>query len=96
MGKLSERENILINNLKIRKKLSTSEAVQLLDISESSVRRLFTYLEKNNKISRVYGGIKLAYSNLDFSYSFEDFESKNVVSKQAIASFAILSYFILQ
>lgn len=91
MSNVSERENILLDILKLRKRLSTAEATQLLNISESSARRLFNNLEKSNKILRVFGGIQLSSgSNLDSTYSYDALEKKNILSKQAIANYASL------
>lgn len=88
MSKFIDRENMLLEILKVRKKLSTVEATQLLNISESSARRLFTDMEKSNKIIRMYGGIQLSSSSgFDPSYSFDVFEKKNVLSKQSIANY---------
>lgn len=89
MSKILDRENILLDILKVQKKLSTAEATQLLNISESSARRLFTDLEKSNKITRVYGGIQLTSSTgFDPTYSYDAFEKRNVLSKQSIANYA--------
>jgi DeoR family fructose operon transcriptional repressor len=88
MNKNADRENTLLDILKVRKKMSTAEATELLNISESSARRLFADLEKGNKIMRIYGGIQLAAGNLDPSYSYDAFEKRNVLSKQSIAVYA--------
>ena len=84
MNKITERENVLLDILKTRTKLSTNEAKKILNISESSTRRIFHNLEEEGKIIRVYGGIKLAKPG-DLNYSFIESESKNLPEKRSIA-----------
>mgnify|MGYP003292872610 CR=1 FL=1 len=49
--------------------LSTRDAVALLEVSESTVRRLFDKMEMDGIVSRVFGGIRLA--NTDNKYQYE-------------------------
>lgn len=49
--------------------LSTRDAVVLLEVSESTVRRLFDKMELDGIVSRVFGGIRLA--NTDNKYQYE-------------------------
>jgi len=88
MNKSLDRENIITNYLEVHGKLSTNDAISMLNISESSTRRLFAEMEKSNKVSRVYGGIKLPTVSLDYVYSFDELETKNSDAKQSIAQFA--------
>ena len=47
---------------------TTRDAVALLDVSESTVRRLFDKMEKDGIVSRVFGGIRLAGSDNKYQY----------------------------
>lgn len=88
MSKLVEREGIILDTLRYKTKLSTLEVVELLDVSESTARRLFTELEQQGKVIRNYGGIKLAQDS-SVDYSFEQLAQENVEEKRNIAAFAV-------
>jgi DeoR/GlpR family transcriptional regulator of sugar metabolism len=87
MSKTDERELAVLELLKSKEKLSTEDVAALLAISNSSVRRLFLALEKNGKVARVYGGIKLV-SNRVAAYSFNELELKYIAEKRSIAKYA--------
>ena len=83
MKKALEREAIILDVLKTREKLSTIEATEMLNVSESSVRRIFSSLENSGQAARVYGGIKLANKN-ELNYSFVESEYKKLNEKRTI------------
>ena len=70
MSKQTQRTETILNILKIRQRLTTIEAMELLDVSESTVRRLFSELEQEQKVIRRYGGIQLA-NKTPGEYSFD-------------------------
>ena len=66
------RRQIIIQSLRTSKKLSIEQAMQALDVSESTVRRLFAQLENEGLVIRTYGGICFNESVLGAeNYSFE-------------------------
>lgn len=86
MKKISERERLLLNALHLRGQVTVAEAVDLLGISEATVRRIFSELEKAGKVIRNYGGIKLPIT-LD-SYSFDRYKKVMEAEKRRIGVLA--------
>lgn len=82
---MDKREQILMNRLKVTGKMELTEAVELLQISESTARRLFSKLEKESQLIRVHGGIRLPGKN-HFEYSFEEVVQFRMKEKNAIAA----------
>ena len=64
------REQALMNRLRIKGRMELTEVVNYLQISESTARRLFSRLETEGKLIRVHGGIQLSGKN-PLEYSFE-------------------------
>ena len=88
MGKQEMREERILEILKRRQQITTTEAMELLNISESTARRLFASLEAQEKVIRKYGGIQLAgHSPMD--YSFDLLMESSQEEKTAIASYAL-------
>jgi DeoR/GlpR family transcriptional regulator of sugar metabolism len=87
MARSDEREVTVLEFLKGKEKLSAEEAAALLDVSESSARRLFHAMEKAGKVARVYGGVQLARS-ASIAYSFADLKNRNLSEKRRIAKHA--------
>jgi len=79
------REQILMNELRMAGKLDLTEAVELLQISESTARRLFSRMEQEGKLIRVHGGVRLPGNTL-LDYSFEQVVKTRVEEKQAIGA----------
>lgn len=77
-------EQELMNQLRMKGKLELAEVVEMLQISESTARRLFTRMEKEGKVIRVHGGIQLPGKN-PTEYSFERLVKNNLKEKEAIA-----------
>lgn len=88
----SQREQNLMNRLRLEGKLELGEVVDFLNISESTARRLFTRLESEGKVIRVHGGIQLP-GNAALEYSFDQVAKSNIEEKNAIAkaAFELLS-----
>jgi len=78
------REQLLMNKLRAADRVGLAEAVKLLQVSESTVRRLFSRLEKEGKVIRVHGGICLREENQQ-EYSFERVVRTRMQEKKAIA-----------
>lgn len=72
MNKAEIREKDIMALLRVSGKVSVAEAMALLDVSESTVRRLFNKLEVDGLAVRTYRGISInAVSGARESYSFE-------------------------
>jgi DeoR/GlpR family transcriptional regulator of sugar metabolism len=72
MNKNGNREAYLLNLLSSVRRISTKEAVELLDVSSATARRLFTDMENSGKIIRNYGGIQIADSAINYSYDYSE------------------------
>ena len=83
-----DREQLLVARLSVVQKLSLSEAVELLQVSESTVRRMFAKLERDGVAIRTHGGIQNAGSAMT-NYSFEYGARTNIDLKTAIAREAV-------
>lgn len=72
MNKAEIREKDIMSLLRVSGKVSVAEAMALLDVSESTVRRLFNKLEAEGLAVRTYRGISInTVSGARESYSFE-------------------------
>ncbi|MBQ4141739.1 MAG: DeoR/GlpR transcriptional regulator [Clostridia bacterium] len=72
MNKAEIREKEIMALLRVSGKVSVAEAMALLDVSESTVRRLFCKLETEGSVIRTYRGISIgAVPGTRESYSFE-------------------------
>lgn len=89
MKKYAKREQILLDALQVNLKITTYEAAQMLGISESSVRRLFSDLEKDEKVTRIYGGIRSVNKSINTAkYSYNDLRDIKSHEKISIAKMA--------
>lgn len=84
MGKVDSNKNMILDLLQRKSCLSTQEVMQILGISESTVRRLFFLLAREGKVVRTYGGIQ-GMVDTDSNYSFEDLENLHLEAKSEIA-----------
>ena len=85
MKKILANEQKLIDHLYINPKMNVAEAVELLNVSEATARRVFSRLEEQGKIIRTYGGVQLI-NDSPFSYMYEQVEKENIVAKTDIAN----------
>lgn len=79
----------LLNQLIIHKKMDLREAMDLIDTSESTVRRMFIKLEKDGKALRTHGGIML-FAGPAIDYSFDavahaQYQEKTEIGEAACA-----------
>lgn len=79
--------NILMARLLIVRTLSLAEAMDLLHVSESTIRRMFAQLERSGVAIRIHGGIRAA-DQAPTAYSFEYGAKMNIDNKIAIAQTA--------
>ena len=78
------REQEILARLSLVQKLTLSEAMELLQISESTARRIFARLEQDGRAIRTHGGLQ-SLTHAIAAYSFEDGEKINIDKKTAIA-----------
>lgn len=84
----TQEYHTLLKELTLKGKLSLKEGMNLLGVSESTVRRLFMKLEDNGKAIRSYGGIQYISSNVSI-YDFSAGAQTNMDKKKAIAKEAV-------
>lgn len=82
-----DREQQLMARLSVVQKLTLSEAMELLDVSESTARRMFAKLEREGVAIRTHGGVQSVGGAMT-GYSFEYGARTNIERKTAIAKFA--------
>ncbi len=89
MGKKNAREAHLLNILHSTGRVTTAEAVELLGVSEATVRRMFTDLERSGRALRDYGGIRPSGSAGDFSFELREkvFQQEKMRIGRLAASF---------
>lgn len=78
------REQELLARLSLVQKLTLGEAMELLNISESTARRLFARLEQGGRAIRTHGGVQCINHTMA-AYSFEYGAKINIEKKTAIA-----------
>lgn len=80
---MQAREKRVLDELQKYHKLTAVQVTKMLEISESSTRRLFIEMENSGKVVRTYGGIHLFLPKVPL-YSFNALEDKNIVEKRQI------------
>ncbi len=87
MKKFEKQTDIISKRLKVVDRITVAEGAELLGITESSVRRIFTKMEKTGSVIRVYGGIaSVLHESNQYDYNVESFS--NIAEKKRIASAA--------
>ena len=77
---------LLMQRLQNDGELSTQSAVDMLNVSTATVRRIFTRLADENKVIRIYGGIRLPDPAQHYEYS--QLEQRMLREKVAIGQYA--------
>ena len=83
----NERQQQLEARLSVVQKLTLGEAMELLDVSESTARRMFAKLERDGIAIRTHGGVQ-SMGGAMTGYSFEYGARTNIERKTAIAKYA--------
>jgi DNA-binding Lrp family transcriptional regulator len=86
--KSTEQNHLLLDTLRVHNKLTIKEISKLLNISESSVRRLVAKMEQEKLVMRSHTGVQLALSAQEWPNLSEVSNIKNAEAKQAIATYA--------
>ena len=87
MSKREEQMGALADRLREEGRLALADASNMLGVSESTVRRLFTNLERDGMAIRVHGGLALPTSGADYSYA--EVENTRLNEKRRIARAAL-------
>ncbi|WP_446898513.1 DeoR/GlpR family DNA-binding transcription regulator [Clostridium sp. LBM24168] len=82
-----QRHRIILNELKKSGIVKVNDLVNILNTSESTIRRDLTYLEKINAVRRIRGGAAVPRGRL-IEPSYGEKEVQNTVQKRKIAEFA--------
>lgn len=88
VAKKNVRENYLSNMLKTTGHITIAEAMEMLNVSEATVRRLFADMERSGLAVRNYGGIRPVSQAVN--YSFERNEHVFSQEKQRIGRMAAM------
>lgn len=87
MSKKDKKRKTILNLLQVFGQISVRQAVEALNASEATVRRLFAEMEADRQLLRFHGGVRqLAES--PSAYSFEQEAVKFAHEKQQIGSIA--------
>lgn len=89
MNKIQKNEAILLQELNEQKVIDIKEAMRLLDVSESTVRRLFANLEQKGVCIRGHGCIRILSNDFTSAYVYESVEYTGVAEKEIIANKAL-------
>lgn len=87
MGKVDSRKNEILKLLSIDESLGVDDLVKQLNVSEATVRRMFSILAEEGKIIRTHGGARLM-SRTAPDYSFYKQSELNITQKEAIGKCA--------
>lgn len=88
MGKIERQLKALESYLAQMPRITLMEAGELLDVSESTVRRLFVRMEEQGQALRVHGGLQ-ALPNQKADYNFSSVETRCLAQKKRIARAAV-------
>lgn len=84
MKKTDQREQLLLESLRKTHTLTLAQAMEQLDVSESTVRRLFIRLENSGAAVRRYGGIQLLHESPAADYLYEQVAGQSAEQKRRI------------
>lgn len=87
MKKWELRRELLLSELKKAGRLSTEEITALLNISESTARRLMIELENDRCLIRCFGGVQAILAPAK-EYSYDETKDQNFEQKLRIGSYA--------
>jgi len=83
MSGVQRRKELILNLLVAEENMKIETLVKELHVSEATVRRTLTDLQREGKVIRTHGGVHL-YKKRSFDYVFEQKFTKNVDEKRAI------------
>ena len=84
-----QRQEMILKLLKEKGSVTTLEISEKLGISESTARRDISYLDKEGRLSKVFGGAALKEQQVTaYEYTFEQKNDFNIDEKKKIARYA--------
>ena len=86
--KQHERQQEILNLLRVRKEVKVAELTQLMDVSEGTIRNDLDYLNNTNQVVRVRGGATLANTYQIANQNFGARARLQAGNKQRIARWA--------
>lgn len=89
MNKTQRNEMILLKELNTEKIIDIKHAMNLLQVSESTVRRLFVNLEQKGVCVRGHGCIRIFDNDITNIYVYERVETTSVAAKEVVADRAL-------
>ena len=88
MKKILAQENVILKELQLSGTVTVKEAMDILSVSEATVRRLFARMEEKSLGLRSHGKISLPDSSLDF-YRYDTSKELYVKEKKNISNLAL-------
>lgn len=82
-----QRHELILQLIKEKGIIKVSDLVEIINTSESTIRRDLNILEEENYIKRVHGGATLVKSKVD-ELSYKEKTSKSIEQKRKIAEYA--------
>lgn len=86
--KVAHNMQHLLHRLDIQNEITTPEAMELLQVSEATARRLFAKMAQNGSAVRTFGGIRLAGKNAE-EYNYDALVDRNRAAKLSLALRAV-------
>lgn len=87
MGKIQHEINTILFQLSKVGRLTVADAMELLDVSDSTARRLFNAIADEGLAARFRGGIRLNTVNIS-EYTYESHQVMHEAEKRALAAAA--------
>ena len=86
-----DRQNLIEHELKLKGSITISECVELLNVSEETVRRDFREMEESGRLTRIYGGAYIQEAD-DKNVPFPLREVLFLKEKEKIAKYAVTHF----
>ena len=84
-----QRHSFILNRINKNESVTVIELVELLNTSESTIRRDLNFLDKEGKLRKVHGGATSCISNLNTNEEINEVkQTLNIDDKKAIAKLA--------
>jgi DeoR family fructose operon transcriptional repressor len=83
MNNVQKRKERILDLLATHETLKIDDLSRILNVSEATIRRTLNDLQRDGKVIRTHGGVRL-FTKRNCDYVFEQKSSKNVEEKRAI------------
>ncbi len=81
-----ERQNVILDRIREKGKIMVNDLSEELDVTEVTIRRDLTYLQKNGLIKKTYGGAVMASPEVKESVRYR--QTRNLKAKKKIGRLA--------